>query len=51
SGNGDDIYRYSGTITIHNTCPSPYSSNTPIQGSALDTAGFLCVWPFCTAVQ
>jgi predicted outer membrane repeat protein len=31
-GNGDDIYRYSGTITIHNTCPSPYSSNTPIQG-------------------
>ena len=32
SGNGDDIYRYSGTITIHNTCPSPYSSNTPIQG-------------------
>jgi predicted outer membrane repeat protein len=32
SGNGDDIYRYDGTITIHNTCPSPYSSNTPIQG-------------------
>jgi hypothetical protein len=32
SGNGDDIYRTSGTITIHNTCPSPYSSNTPIQG-------------------
>jgi hypothetical protein len=32
SGNGDDIYRYSGTITIHNTCPSPYSSNTPTQG-------------------
>jgi hypothetical protein len=33
SGNGDDIYRWSGgTITIHNTCPSPYSSNTPIQG-------------------
>ena len=32
SGNGDDIYRHSGTITIHNTCPSPYSSNTPIQG-------------------
>jgi predicted outer membrane repeat protein len=29
---GDDIYRNSGTITIHNTCPSPYSSNTPIQG-------------------
>jgi predicted outer membrane repeat protein len=34
SGNGGDIYnRYSaGTINIHNTCPSPYSSNTPIQG-------------------
>ena len=32
TGNGDDIYRNSGTITIHNTCPSPYSSNTPIQG-------------------
>jgi predicted outer membrane repeat protein len=32
SGNGDDIYNNGGTITIHNTCPSPYSSNTPIQG-------------------
>ena len=32
SGNGDDIYNWLGTITIHNTCPSPYSSNTPIQG-------------------
>jgi hypothetical protein len=35
SGNGHDIYRYSygsPTITIHNTCPSPYSSNTPTQG-------------------
>jgi predicted outer membrane repeat protein len=35
SGNGGDIYRNSHgspTITIHNTCPSPYSSNTPIQG-------------------
>ena len=35
SGNGDDIYNdpnNPGTITIHNTCPSPYSSNTPIQG-------------------
>jgi predicted outer membrane repeat protein len=35
SGNGDDIYRNdygSPTITIHNTCPSPYSSKTPIQG-------------------
>ena len=32
SGNGDDIVKATGTITIHNTCPSPYSSNTPIQG-------------------
>jgi hypothetical protein len=34
SGNGDDIYNRNSeaTITIHNTCPSPYSSNTPIQG-------------------
>jgi hypothetical protein len=32
SGNGDDIYRYGGTITIHNTCPSPYSSITLIEG-------------------
>jgi predicted outer membrane repeat protein len=38
SGRGDDIYRDSSgwgsqaTITIHNTCPSPYSSNTPFQG-------------------
>jgi hypothetical protein len=35
SGNGDDIYidSYDGTtITIHDTCPSPYSSKIPIQG-------------------
>jgi predicted outer membrane repeat protein len=32
SWNGDDIYNYAGTITIHNTCPSPYSSKTPTQG-------------------
>jgi hypothetical protein len=32
SGDGDDIYNYLGSITIHNTCPSPYSSNTPTQG-------------------
>jgi hypothetical protein len=34
-GSGDDIHNKlsdSGTITIHATCPSPYSSNTPIQG-------------------
>jgi hypothetical protein len=35
SGNGDDIDNdhFSGsTTTIHNTCPSPYSSKTPTQG-------------------
>jgi hypothetical protein len=32
SGDGNDIYWEDGTITIHNTCPSPYSSNTPNQG-------------------
>jgi predicted outer membrane repeat protein len=35
SGFGDDIFNYAGTITIHNTCPSPYSSNTPIQGKTI----------------
>jgi hypothetical protein len=30
---GDDIRTANGaTIIIHNTCPSPYTSNTPIQG-------------------
>jgi hypothetical protein len=32
SGNGADIENDLGTITIHSTCPSPYSSITPIQG-------------------
>jgi predicted outer membrane repeat protein len=32
SGIGNDVYGFGGTITIHNTCPSPYSSNTPIHG-------------------
>jgi hypothetical protein len=32
SRTGGDIFMEGGTITIHNTCPSPYSSNTPIQG-------------------
>jgi len=33
-GYGGDIriIANSGTITIHNTCPSPYSSTTPMQG-------------------
>jgi hypothetical protein len=33
SGDGADIYNGGGdNIIIHNTCPSPYSSNTPTQG-------------------
>ena len=34
SEEGDDMYNHNSeaTITIHNTCPSPYSSKTPIQG-------------------
>ena len=32
SNNGDDIYRHAGTVTIHNTCPSPYSSGSPTKG-------------------
>jgi hypothetical protein len=35
SGNGNEIFNNGGTITIHNTCPSPYSSNTPIQGKTI----------------
>ena len=34
SGNGGDIYKYYGTITIHDTCPSPYTANIPSQGKA-----------------
>ena len=32
NGGGDDIYKKSGSVTIHDTCPSPYSANTPTQG-------------------
>jgi hypothetical protein len=32
SGNGDGIFNQGGTITIQNTCPSPYTTNTPFQG-------------------
>jgi hypothetical protein len=35
SGYGGDIYNEDGTITIHNTCPSPYSSNNPIKGKTI----------------
>eukprot|EP00520_Triparma_pacifica_P014834 CAMPEP_0118654858 /NCGR_PEP_ID=MMETSP0785-20121206/12615_1 /TAXON_ID=91992 /ORGANISM="Bolidomonas pacifica, Strain CCMP 1866" /LENGTH=682 /DNA_ID=CAMNT_0006547549 /DNA_START=299 /DNA_END=2344 /DNA_ORIENTATION=- len=37
---GDDVYNWGdANITIHNTCPSPFSLNDPIEGSALDTYG------------
>lgn len=36
-GNDDDIGNY-GSLTIYDTCPSPYTSTTPTQGSALDTS-------------
>eukprot|EP00520_Triparma_pacifica_P008937 CAMPEP_0118666010 /NCGR_PEP_ID=MMETSP0785-20121206/18966_1 /TAXON_ID=91992 /ORGANISM="Bolidomonas pacifica, Strain CCMP 1866" /LENGTH=4927 /DNA_ID=CAMNT_0006560251 /DNA_START=40 /DNA_END=14819 /DNA_ORIENTATION=- len=41
SGNGNDIYndKNEATITVHDTCPSPYSSRTSTQGSALDISG------------
>lgn len=32
SSKGDDIHNNGGTITIHNTCPSPYSSVVPSKG-------------------
>jgi hypothetical protein len=32
SGNGDDIYRNDGAITVSDSCPSPYQDNTAIQG-------------------
>jgi len=39
SGNGNDIYRTSGTITVHDTCSSPYSTILATQGNALNTYG------------
>ena len=39
SGSGDDIYRYSGTVTIHSTCPAGYEGSSAAQGGALDTGG------------
>lgn len=51
SGNGNDIYRNGGTITIHNTCPSPYTANTPTQGetrTATKRIASSCVEPFIT---
>lgn len=41
NGRGADIYKVSPTdsVTIHDTCPSPYSSVTPNRGSVLDYDG------------
>ena len=39
SGSGDDIYRYSVTVTIHSTCPAGYEGSSAAQGGALDTDG------------
>ena len=38
SGNGDDIYIYSGSVTVHATCP-PGFTGTSSQSSSLDTYG------------
>ena len=37
SGNGDDIYIWSGSVTVHATCP-PGFTGTSSQSSSLDTA-------------
>ena len=37
SSSGDDIYRWSGTVTIHSTCPAGYEGSSAAQGGALDT--------------
>jgi hypothetical protein len=39
STSGDDIYHnlYSGTVTIHSTCPAGYEGSSATQGDALDT--------------
>lgn len=39
SENGGDIYQESGNLTIHNTCPPPYTTNTPVQGTSLNIFG------------
>lgn len=39
ANNADDIIVEAGTVTIDNTCPSPYESTTPYKGTALDITG------------
>ena len=49
SGNGNDIYivaaqtstAVAGTVTIHGTCPTPYSANTPKQGKYENSIHFI----------
>ena len=39
ANNADDIIVEAGTVTIHNTCPSPYESTTSYEGTALGITG------------
>ena len=36
---GADVTKLGGTVTVHETCPSPYTATTPVQGAALQTHG------------
>jgi hypothetical protein len=36
---GADVTNFGGTVTLHETCPSPYTATTPVQGAALQTHG------------
>ena len=38
-GDGGDVHRDSGTVTIHSTCPAGYEGSSAAQGGALDTGG------------
>ena len=41
SGGGDDIFRHTGTVTIHSTCPAGYEGSSAAQGGALGTGGLI----------
>jgi len=34
-GGGQDVYNYGGSMAIHDTCPPPYSANTPRRGEEI----------------
>jgi serine/threonine protein kinase len=36
---GGDVMKLGGTVTVHDTCPTPYQDKTPAQGAALQTYG------------